>query len=260
MAKFSSHLARVLIMTFLGVTLVAAFVLEDLGKVELENLISGKKIAYYVGSFDPLHKGHEQNIKAIFEHDVADFCLVYPAWGGDEYKDRTDVSVRLDMLYALYKKSSNVIVTKLSPRELQDLLMTSSSKVVSGKPSVASRFKGASYIGVIGSDVVLDLKEDPKKCSVFMRGIKIPDKYSQNTVGGIIALPAHNFIVFQRSGYDHNSLGSDICGRSMTMMPQSDYKDVSSTKIRSSFKNNSSVTSVLSPEIINIIESEHLYR
>jgi FAD synthase len=40
--------------------MVEALVLEDLAKNGmLESTLSYKKVGYYLGSFDPLHRGHE---------------------------------------------------------------------------------------------------------------------------------------------------------------------------------------------------------
>lgn len=253
------YLVKVVILVCLWSTSSAALVLEDINKVELEKLISGKKVAYYVGSFDPLHKGHEQNIRDIVDQGIADFCLVCPVWGGDGYKDRTDVGIRLNMLYVLYEKSPHVIVTRLSPGEMQSLLTVDCSETVDGKRKVKSRFSGAQYVGLLGSDVALDLIGDNKKCSVFMRGIKIPTKYSSNTIGSIMALPVSEFIVYQRSGDKLTDLGSSICGRSVTVMPLSHYADVSSTKIRGNIKEGIFDASLLSSEILGIIKKEKLY-
>ena len=114
------------------------------------------------------------------------------------------------MLFSLYKDSKNVIVTKLSPIKLQELLMTDSSQVISGKSGVKSSIKGVEYIGILGSDAAINMASDEKKLSVFMRGIKIPKKYYENTIGGIMALPVNKFIVSLRKGDNIDALDGKI--------------------------------------------------
>jgi hypothetical protein len=68
---------------------VQGIVLEELIQDQkLQATLSGKKVGYYIGSFDPLHLGHEGVIEEILNQNLCDYILLYPAWGGDDYKDR----------------------------------------------------------------------------------------------------------------------------------------------------------------------------
>ena len=140
-----------------------ALVLEDLPQEKLHQLLSGKRIGFYIGSFDPIHKGHERLVENIINQDLVNYCLIYPAWGGDEYKNRTDVNVRLDMLFGLYKDNPSVIVTRLTPIQLQKRLTVDAPYNILGKPSVESSIKDTQYIGILGSDTALDTVADKKK-------------------------------------------------------------------------------------------------
>lgn len=237
-----------------------AIVLEDLSKHELCTLISHKKIGFYVGSFDPIHKGHESVVSNILAQGLVDYCLIYPAWGGDHYKNRTDVQLRLEMLFALYKDSPKVIVTKLDPGQLQDLLTKDSDLKIVGKPTVKSAFEGTQYIGVIGSDTALETVKDEKKLSVFLKGIKLPDQYKQHTIGAIIALPAHTFIVNVRQGDDVSSLKGQLEDRPITDVLHLGYSDASSTKVRQKIQNNEDISDMVSPSTIEIIQKNGLYK
>ncbi|RUP39554.1 MAG: hypothetical protein EKK63_09610 [Acinetobacter sp.] len=239
-----------------------ALVLEDLvqdGK--LESTLSQKKIGYYIGSFDPLHLGHEDVVNQILEQNLCDYVLIYPAWGGDEYKNRTDVQVRLEMLFAAFANHPKVIVTKLTPTELQGALMKRDESLVAGKPSVKTKLIGTEYIGVIGSDTALETSKDLKKLSVFMRGMQIPEKYKEHTIGGIIAIPVQSFIVSIRAGDSIDSLKGVFSDRPVIKTISTDYIDLSSTKVRKIIKNGSALDkSFVSQGVKEIIEKYGLYR
>jgi len=237
-----------------------ALVLEDLPQEKLHQLLSGKKVGFYIGSFDPIHKGHEQLVENIINQDLVDYCLIYPAWGGDEYKDRTNVNIRLDMLFGLYKDNPKVIVTRFTPIQLQKLLTVDASHKISGKPTVTSAIKDTQYIGILGSDTALDTVADKKKLSVFMRGVKIPEKYYENTIGGIIALPVTNFVVSLRKGDNIDTLGNMIGDRKIIATIKPTNNTASSTKARIKIKHGEDVSDLLSPEVVKIIKNQQLYK
>ena len=237
-----------------------ALVLEDLPKAQLHEKLSGKKVGFYIGSFDPIHKGHEQVVSSILNQNLVDYCLVYPAWGGDKYKQRTDVDIRFKMLFILYKDNPQIIVTQLSPIELQDLLTVDSSVTISEKPAVKSAINETKYIGVLGSDTAINTVADKKKLSIFMRGIKIPEKYCENTIGGIIALPVSEFIVSMREGDDIEFLENMIGERPIIATLKLNDQEASSTKVRHKIKHNEDATDLISPEVLEVIKSHRLYK
>ena len=253
---------RILVtLTFLSIFSVRALVLEELiEKGELEHTLSGKKIGYYIGSFDPLHLGHEDVAKKIVDQNLCDYVIVYPAWGGDKYKNRTDVNIRLEMLFAAFKDHPKVIVTKLNPAELQNVLMENEKeKLVDGNPSVKSKINGAEYIGVIGSDTAIETVKDKKRLAVFMKGIQIPEKYKENTSGGVIALPVNSFIVSLRKGDSIEILNGNMDDRKIIKTIETEYPEVSSTKIRSLLKAGQSIDDLVSKAVAKVITKYNLY-
>jgi nicotinic acid mononucleotide adenylyltransferase len=239
-----------------------ALVLEDLVKDgKLEPTLSQQKIGYYIGSFDPLHRGHEALVSQILEQNCCNYVLIYPAWGGDEYKNRTDVQIRLEMLFATFANHPKVMVTKLAPGALQNILMEPAEELIAGKPSVKTTFPGAEYIGIIGSDTALETSRDPKKLSIFMQGIQIPEKYKEHTIGGIIAIPVKSFIVGLRAGDSIDSLKGVFSDRPIVRAIATDCLNLSSTKVRKAIRSGATLDEgFVNTEVKEIIEKYSLYK
>lgn len=144
------------------------------------NRLKGQKLGYYIGSFDPIHLGHQYVIEQALKSGYVDYILIYPAPGGDQFKNRTDLILRQKMIASVYQEHSRVLMTYWTPKELQDKFATFS--------------KDIDIIGIIGSDVVTETLMGPDKelsekyRSVFMRGLPLKEKHYKDTVGALMAL------------------------------------------------------------------------
>ncbi len=236
---------------------VFSLVLEDLPKEDLKKLLSHKKIGFYVGSFDPIHKGHEQVVNHLLEQRLVDYIVIYPAWGGDPYKNRTDVSIRFSMLFSLYKTNPKVLISKLTPQQLQHLLTKNVAKG-NKAPRIASS-EGTDYIGILGSDTALSTAKDKKKLSIFMRGIAIPDKYREHTIGGIMTIPVKKFIVLLRNDDNLEPLKGKIGDRDILTIIPSPSKTASSSIAKVKIREGKPLENILSPSIIDTIKESNLY-
>ena len=236
--------------------LLQALVLEDLVKNgTLEKTLSHKKVGYYIGSFDPLHKGHERVAQSVIEHKLCDYVIIYPAWGGDEHKNRIDVHLRLDMLFSVFAKHPRVIVTRYNPKELQQALTTP----VADSKFRAPKFAGLEFIGVIGSDTALSWAKS--KHSSFMKGVEMKDEWANQTIGGVIALPVHSFIVSQRAGDDLTPLHNKIKDRGIiAVISSSTAKGYSSTMVRKLLSLGKDISKFVSPGVQKIIDKCKLYQ
>jgi|GEM_PF-1802275 len=163
------------------------------------------------------------------------------------------------MLRDIYKHNPKVLVTSMPPLVLQQLLTTSSQKQIAGRKAVKP-IANTKYIGMMGSDAALKMSHDKKKRSVFMQGIQIPKKYSENTIGGIMALPVKEFIVFVRQGDSIKVLNGKIGERPFRSFSPVKYKDISSTKIRKKIKKNQDPADLLNPKTLEIIKKNKLYK
>ncbi len=252
-----------LFLVFLWTSSVQALVLENLiQNGTLETTLKNKKIGYYVGSFDPLHKGHEAVAALPVQQGLCDLVIIYPAWGGDSFKARADISTRLDMLFSVFRDHPTIIVTRLTPKELQArLTVPDVTKNVKNQPLVKPAFEGMLFIGIVGSDTALKLEPNEKASFGFMTGIQIPEKYQTHTLGGLMALPVDSFIVALREGDDLSVLKGKIREREILATLESEKeKTFSSTAVKKALNTGSSIRLIVSGPVIEIIEKQGLYR
>jgi nicotinic acid mononucleotide adenylyltransferase len=229
-----------------------ALVLEEiLEKKSLQTTFTNKRIGYYIGSFDPLHKGHEEIATLPVKQGLCDYVIIYPAWGGDNYKKRVDVKLRHEMVYSVFANHPSVIVTRFSPKDLQDTLTE----------AINSAFKGMEFVGIIGSDTALALFGNNDALASFMTGLKVSDYYKEHTLGGIMALPVKSFIVALREGDDIVKLNRRIGERPIIALIESKSKRaLSSTKVKKALKEGGDISSMVSTTIIKIIAENNLYK
>ena len=242
------------------VSSLQALVLEDLtASKTLEATLQDKTLGYYIGSFDPLHKGHENFVTQALESGACDYVLIYPVWGGDDFKERTDIEARLEMLFKTYENHPHVLVTRLTPGEMQSLL-TSPIPSADKKKFVQLRIKGLRIVGMVGSDTALGIPHHPKKEKVFMKGMALPDNYTAHTVGVIIALPADSFVISRRKSQDLQVLGATLSGRPITDVFENTHPTLSSTMIRERVEKGESISDYVNEEVQCLIKEKGLYQ
>ncbi len=210
--------------------------------------LEGSKLGYYVGSFDPIHLGHQNVIQQALESHV-DYVLIYPAPGSDHIKNRTDLSIRQKLIASIYQGHPKVLMTYWNPKELQDKFNTCAVDL--------------DIIGIIGSDVVSENLMGPDKewsekyRSIFMRGIPLKEKYYQNSAGALMALEADSFLVALRGNIDLSHLENHIYDRPIRAFIQS--KNYSSTEVRNAIRNKQSFEQFVSFSVQAIIKEDGLY-
>ena len=240
-----------------------AVLLEDLIEGnKLDETFTNKRIGYYMGSFDPFHLGHEGVVKNVREQDLCDFVLVYPMWGGDPHKQRTDIAHRFLMIFNLYKDHPNVIVTAMPPQTMQSHL-TKPTTIMSdnGLPFIESAIEGTTYAAIIGSDTALAIANPENNRQNSLRGIQIPQEYYNHTRGCSRALPVQSFIISPRTGDDISTLGSKIYDRLIIgIINDPNELGISSTMIRERSKNHIPINSLISEGVDTVINLYRLYQ
>lgn len=218
-------------LTLLGI-LLTSILTGALLEESVESL-QGKKIGCYIGSFDPIHLGHQHVVEEALKY--VDYLLIYPAPGGDSFKNRTALDIRQRMIEAIYQQHPRVLFTRWSPKELQENLKMD-------------------VIGVIGSDVVLDQIGNDKYNRVFMRGIPLTEKHYHDTIGALMALKADSFLVTLRGDV---RLDDKVRDRPVLAFIQSDT--TSSTEVRNAVKEKGAFEHLLAFTTQAIIKQEGLY-
>lgn len=249
-----------------------ALVLEDLLESnQLVETLKGKKLGYYTGSFDPIHVGHTGFAEGTVEAGLCDYVLIVPAWGGDGYKERAPVTARLEMQYALFANDPYIIVTKLSPLEVQQALTKEAlGETIRGYPLVKPFDEAVTFIGLIGSDTALNLtipssdeQEEAnrkKRLQVFMSGVSIPEKHAETTIGSIMALPVSHFIVGLRHGDDLSVLKGKVGDRLISNVYENELAaQASSTLVKERLKTGEAMGDLIDPEVLVVIQKHNLY-
>jgi cytidyltransferase-like protein len=215
--------------------------------------LSGKRIGYYMGSFDPFHNGHKELISQILMQDKVEYIIVYPVPGEDQYKNRSDWGLRKEMVRIACSVHSRVLCTQLSPAKMQEFL----------RPL----FGASEFVGILGSDVVIEQLSDSdeahreKVAAVFLRGKEIPAKHANTTIGAIMALPCTSVIISLRNGVDLSQLNDVFGDRPVQCFIQLafPYSHLSSTKVRECISSGQAINHMVDPSTETLIRANQLY-
>lgn len=225
---------------------LTAALLDD--SFDLKSL-NEKKIGYYIGSFDPIHLGHQHVIDSAIQSGYVDYVLIYPNPGGDNFKNRSEHAFRQEMITSIYLDNPKVLVTFWSPKELQDRFSKAAGET--------------EIIGIIGSDVVTEKLMGPdatlraKYQKVFMRGIPLEETHFNDTVGAIMALKANAFVVALRNGIDLSYLGNKLDDRQIIGFISSTGH--SSTEVRNLIMNKQRFEHLVSFPVQAFIKQKAMY-
>ena len=216
----------------------------------MENLKG--RIGYYIGSFDPLHLGHQNFCETLVNEGHVDYVLIYPVPGGDDFKNRSDLKLRQKMIASIFESHPRVLFTYWTPIELQNKF-----KNVTGKVQI---------VGIIGSDIIKERFYGPNESmskeyhEIYMRGIPLPEKHYYDTLGARMSLKAEYFCVALRGDDDLSFLNGKLGDREMKSFPlKPPFKYLSSSKVRKAIQTKNPFEEMLSQNVKFIIEREKMY-
>lgn len=212
------------------------------------NSLKNTRIAYYPGSFDPLHFGHTTVVKTVLDKGLADYVFIYALPDSDTSKNRTPFAIRFAMLEGVYKDQPKVLITKLMPQEMQDMLLP--------------MFKDIQFSVILGSDVVNAYVKTSQYDAIWMKGVPIKQtmpEHASTSTGAVIAIPATRVIAFNREGEDVAYVGKTYKNRPLTILTTSTNANLSSTNARLAFECGKSLKDMVPPEVEKIILDKGLY-
>ena len=188
------------------------------------------RIAIYGGSFNPIHKGHEQIVEYICNDKELniDKVIVIPV-GIPSHKENTlkASNVRLEMCREIFDGNNKVFVSDIEIKENKtsytyDTLI----KIIEiyGEEN--------EYYEVIGMDSLKNLKtwKNYKKL-----------------------LKLTKFIVFKRKDYVLDEMDKDLLENDRVIILENEYYDFSSTQIRERIKNKKDISDFINPKIKKFI-------
>lgn len=250
-------LSLCLIIAFMPPIISSALVLENLIAEKTDDILIGKKICFYPGSFDPLHLGHEKVAMGAIQNNLCDLTLIYPIWQNNDSrqsKSLTDISIRIEMLMHRFAHEEKIIVTALPPINLQQTLLKHHENEIQILHNIE-------FIGIVGSDNALTKWPQSSQQS-FMRGMQIPKQHYYNSIGSIMALPVTSFIVALRDDDDISILNDEISSRPIIAVLNDRITcNLSSTAVRNHLYDGGSpdIPNMLSLEVQRVIAKYNLY-
>ncbi|HEV2917534.1 MAG TPA: hypothetical protein VGW78_07370 [Candidatus Babeliales bacterium] len=103
-----------------------------------------------MGSFDPLHKGHESIIQRALDQKLCDYILVFPEpWHDPRKPLRTTWHIRNEMVKETYKNNPHVLTSDTSDF----------GSIIAHLQTI----QNITVISIIGSDLAMDYIECPEK-------------------------------------------------------------------------------------------------
>ncbi len=239
------------------ISLASALYLPNMKKEDLE----GKTIAYYPGSFDPIHLGHQNNINETLKH--VDYVLIYPSFDSQEKKKHTSQKFRFEIMKKLYDKNPRIIWTDQTPGEMQKFFKF---------------FQNVKFWGIMGSDRALQMcaktddKERQKYLSLYMKGIDfenppeflkqkwnaVKDKFTNGEYGVVSVFKAEKMIVSKREEDDLTPLQGKVGDMPVAFVIENqDFIEASSTKVRNAVKEGKSIKDMVEPSIEEMVKKEY---
>ena len=199
------------------------------------------KIAIFGGTFDPVHEGHVQIVRAILDGGYSDKVLVLPAWEPPHKNSvRTAYCHRLQMAKLAFDGVKNAEVSDMESQWRFE-------------PSYSIRVLSA-FQELYPADIVQMVigGDSLKNFGSWYEPVKLAEKFE--------------FIIYPRSNEDCDfSALARIIGEKNTEKMRSNvinapFYEISSTFLRKKLENSENVATFISEKVLNYIKENNLYR
>ena len=185
------------------------------------------KIGVYVGSFNPVHKGHIKIVNTILENDIVDKVFIIPTKNYWDKQDIISIQDRENML-RIYETSRIIINTEYNDLEYTYQIIN----------ALKDKFNDTEFSLIIGADNIVNF-----------------DKW--NHYKDLLEL---NLIIIGRNDIDIKYYLDKLNKKDRyTILDIADI-DISSTLVRNNIGNNKELAKYLDQEVIDYIEKNKLYR
>ena len=184
------------------------------------------KLGIFVGSFNPVHKGHIKLVKCILKENIVDKVLIIPTNNYWNKNNIIDIHHRLNMLNNY--RDNNIIIDN----ELNDLKYT--YQIIR---KLKKKYKGDELFLIIGADNIIKFNEWKNY------------KY----------LLKLNLIICKRDNIDIKYYLDKLNKKDKYFIVDS-INDISSTFIRNNIDNNKLLTKYIDKEVLDYIRVNNLYR
>jgi cytidyltransferase-like protein len=116
------------------------------GYIEDVTLLPGQRVAFYVGTFDPIHKGHIAAMQHLLDIGEVDYVVALPNNAAYHKPNRTNFSQRLESMQLALGDSPRILIPKSASTSKMPIALTTLKQLKKSCPS-------CNFYGVKGSDV-----------------------------------------------------------------------------------------------------------
>lgn len=184
------------------------------------------KIGIYGGSFNPIHKGHENIIKYVMSKKKLDKIIVIPVGNPSHREGLISGGIRIEMARTVCDKIKGVEVSDIEVRE-EGISYTYDTFL-----KLREIYKGAQFYEIIGEDSA-DYLHSWKSYEKMVEEVK--------------------FLVLKRRGYTYEAVHKNIEVLESPIFPYS------STEVREAIADRRDTSSMLSDEVRELVEKYRLY-
>ena len=199
------------------------------------------KKAIFGGTFDPVHRGHIEIVRAVLDGGYSDRVIVLPAWEPPHKKSvHTEYIHRLKMTELAFDGMKNVEVSDLE-------------SVWCFEPSYSIRVLGAFRDLYPGDTIQMIIGGDSLKN--FASWYK-PQELAEN----------FEFLIYPRAGEDCDwggleaVVGSQIAGKMRSNIIKAPFFEISSTILRKKLANCENAANFITEDVLNYIKEKNLYK